>query len=132
MMKNQETIDLYIKSAQEEIQGAQHNLNGGYFRIAVSRAYYAFLDAASGLLLSRDIIRTKHSAVLSAFREHFVKPGLIESMYSDAFGEAFEIRQNADYDMAITIDQEQALMVLSNAREFVDRVSIYLQDIGDT
>ncbi|MBW1819101.1 MAG: HEPN domain-containing protein, partial [Deltaproteobacteria bacterium] len=56
-MQNLKTIELYLKSAQEELGGAQYNLEGGYFGIAVSRAYYAFLYAANGLLLSQDIIR---------------------------------------------------------------------------
>ncbi len=91
-MKNEETISLFLQSNQNELKGAQHNLDGGYFGIAVSRAYYAFLYAASALLLTQDIIRSKHNAVLAAFRENFVKPGIIEKSYSDAFGEAFEIR----------------------------------------
>jgi len=126
-MQNLKTIELYLKSAQEKLSGAQYNLEGGYFGIAVSRAYYAFLYAANGLLLSQDIIRTKHSAVLAAFRADFVKPGLIEKSFSDTFGEAFELRQTADYDMVITTDQEQASAVLDHAREFVDRITNYLE-----
>lgn len=129
-MKNLDTINLYLKSARDELKGAQHNLDGGYFGIAVSRAYYAFLYAASALLLTQDIVRTKHSAVLSAFREHFVKSGLIEKEYSDTFGEAFELRQVADYDMLISTDEEQAQAVLQNAGVFVERISRYLEEGG--
>jgi uncharacterized protein (UPF0332 family) len=130
-MLNQEIITPYLQSAHNELKGAQHNLDGGYFGIAVSRAYYAFLYAATGLLLTKDIFRTKHSAVLSAFREHFVKPGLIEAIFSDTFGEAFELRQIADYDMLSAASQEQANTVLSNAREFVDRIAEYLEKAGN-
>jgi uncharacterized protein (UPF0332 family) len=127
-MENHETIKLYLKSARDELNGAQHNIDGGYFGIAVSRAYYAFLYAASALLLSQDIVRKKHSAVLSAFREHFVKPGLIEKEFSDTFGEAFELRRVADYDMLISTEQEQALTVLNNARDFVERITRVLEE----
>ena len=65
---NHETVKLYLESAQEELKGAQYNFDGGYFSIAISRAYYAFFYAATVLLLSRDILRNKHSAVLAAFR----------------------------------------------------------------
>jgi len=72
-------------------------------------------------------ISSAHSAVLAAFRADFVKPGLIEKSFSDTFGEAFELRQTADYDMVITTDQEQASAVLDHAREFVDRITNYLE-----
>ena len=130
-MQNQELIKRYLQSAKDELKGVQHNLDGGYYGIAVSRAYYAFLYAANGLLLTKDITRTKHSAVLSAFREHFVKPGLIEVTFSDTFGEAFELRNIADYDMLIATSPEQAETLLSNAREFVNRVADYLDKIGN-
>jgi uncharacterized protein (UPF0332 family) len=131
-MQSQEIILRYLQSAQDELKGAQHNLDGGFYGIAVSREYYAFLYAANGLLLTKDITRTMHSAVLSAFREHFVKPGLIEVTFSDTFGEAFELRKVADYDMLIAASQEQAETLLNNAREFVDRVTDYLDKIGKT
>ena len=129
-MENKEIINLYLRSAKHELEGAQHNLDGGYFGIAVSRAYYAFLYASSALLLTEDIIRSKHSAVLSAFRENFVKPGKIEKRYSDAFGEAFEVRQISDYDLAASIEIEQASKILSYAKAFVKRIIDYLEESG--
>jgi len=127
---NQETIRLYLDAANKELKGAQHNIDGGYYGIAVSRAYYAFLYTASALLLTRDIVRFKHSAVLSAFREQFVKTGLVQKEYSDAFGEAFDLRQTADYDMVTAAEPEQAVAVLKNAQGFVARISSYLEEGG--
>lgn len=127
-MKNQETISLYTHAAEEELSGAQHNVDGGFYGIAVSRAYYAILYAASAILLTHDIVRSKHSAVLSAFRQHFVKPGLIEKIFSDTFGEAFELRQVADYDMLITTEKDQALVILTDAREFVARMINFIRE----
>jgi hypothetical protein len=59
---------------------------------ATNRAYYAFFYAASAILLTRDISRSKHSGVLSTFRQYFVKPGLIEVEYSETYGHSI-----ADY-----------------------------------
>ncbi|HIQ06047.1 MAG TPA: HEPN domain-containing protein, partial [Anaerolineae bacterium] len=116
--------------AQEALEGAQHNLDGGYFSIAANRAYYAFFYAASALLLTRDLTRSKHSGVLSAFRQHFVKPGLIEVEFSDAYGEAYDLRLIADYEIVGTADEAQAREVLHNAHRFVARVADYLAEVG--
>ena len=127
---NEELIKSYMQAAEETLEGAQYNLDGGYFGIAASRAYYAFFYAASALLLTRDLIRSKHSGVLSAFREHFVKPGLIEAEFSDTYGEAFDVRLIADYEIVGTTDEAQAREVLQNARRFVARIADYLAEVG--
>jgi uncharacterized protein (UPF0332 family) len=127
MAENRETIRLYLQAAAEELQAAQHNINGGYYGVAVSRAYYAIFYAASAALLTQGIERHKHSAVLAAFRQYFVKPGKIETRFSDIFGEAFELRQATDYDMLITTDREQATALLQHAQEFVERMQGFIQ-----
>lgn len=127
---NEQLIKSYMQAAQDALEGAQYNLDGGYFGIAASRAYYAFFYAASALLLSRDLTRSKHSGVLSAFRQYFVKPGLIEAELSDAYGEAFDVRLITDYEMVGTADEAQAREVLNNARRFVARIAHYLAEAG--
>ncbi|MCA9952386.1 MAG: HEPN domain-containing protein, partial [Anaerolineales bacterium] len=93
---NAELIDLHVKAAHESLDAGQYTLDGGFPGVAVTRAYYACFYAASALLLTRDITRSKHSGVLSAFRQHFVKSRMIESEYSDIYGAAFEARHIAD------------------------------------
>jgi len=64
--------------AEQALGTAQGNLASGDFRAAVNRAYYAVFYAASAMLLTRGVERRKHSGVIGAFREHFVKTGLID------------------------------------------------------
>jgi uncharacterized protein len=123
-----EVIRLYMEAAQHALEGAEFNLEHEYPGIAANRAYYAFFYAASALLLTQNVTRSKHSGVLSAFREHFVKPGLIEIEFSDAYGEAFSVRQHVDYEMMGSGDQERAAHVLGTAQQFVVRVEAYLKD----
>jgi uncharacterized protein (UPF0332 family) len=127
---NQAMIRLYVDAAHEALMGARYNLDGGYWAIAASRAYYACLYAVSALLLTKDISRSKHSAVLAAFRQHFVKSGLIEVEFSDSVGKAFETRQIADYDMVGNVDESEASARLDDAERFVERVTRYLGQEG--
>lgn len=122
------TIELYLEAAEEAIEHANFNLNGGLAGVATNRAYYAFFYGASALLLSKDISRSKHSAVLSAFRQHFIKPGVFSPEYSDAFGEAFDTRQAVDYDMTFDVDQWQAEKIVKSARAFVAEARGYLAE----
>lgn len=127
---NQAMIRLYIDAAREALTGARYILGGGYWAIAASRAYYACLYAISALLLTKDIGRSKHSAVLAAFRQQFVKSGLIETEFSDAVGKAFETRQVADDDMVGNIKEPEASARLDDAQRFVERVTRYLREEG--
>jgi len=79
---------------------------------------------------SRSQYPCKHSGVLSAFREHFVKLGLIEAEYSNFYGEALAIREDADYAVEIPIDFDMADAALRQARRFVERIKAYLVEKG--
>jgi uncharacterized protein (UPF0332 family) len=127
---NREAVLIYLDGAQEALRNAQYNLDGDFFRPAISRAYYAFFYAAAALLLTLDITRSKHSGVLVVFREHFVKPGLFSVQDSRAFGEAFQARNLADYQMVGKGDATQARTVLVSARRFVEHCEHYLPEKG--
>jgi len=75
-------ILLYIEHAHQMLEVATHNIAGGFYSSAINRAYYAIFYAANALLAIEGLSRSKHSGVIAAFRERFVKPGLIEVEYS--------------------------------------------------
>lgn len=118
---NRDAILAYLEGARHAVQGAHYNLSGGYFGIAVSRAYYAFFYAATALLLTLDVSRSKHTGVMAAFREHFVKSGIFPIQDSRAYGETFELRNVADYEMLAEVDEPQARTAVESAEEFVGR-----------
>lgn len=127
-MKNREAICIYVEGAEEALKSAQYNFDGGFFGVAVNRGYYAFFYSASALLLSKDETRGKHSGVLAAFREYFVKTGLFSVDDSNAYGEAFELRNISDYEMLGNVDEKQARTVIEKGVQFVGRCKVYLQD----
>ena len=100
-------IQLYLDRARVDLEAAQLNLEQGFAGVAISRAYYAMFYAASALLASVGISRSKHSGVHSAFGEYFVKPGLIEAEYAKTLGNAFDSRLDCDYDVLFAADDHQ-------------------------
>ena len=86
--------------------------------------------AASALLTSKGIARSKHSGVHSAFGEQFVKTGLIEVEYAKMLANAFDSRIDSDYDVLFTTERALAEEVLEDARRFVDRAEQYLRQVG--
>ena len=123
-------VKLYLNRARQDLQAAESNLQQGFHSVAVTRAYYAMFYAASALLASEGISRGKHSGVHSAFGEHFVKTGLIETEYAKMLGHAFDSRLDSDYDVTFSAERALAEEVLHDARRFVERAEGYLCQAG--
>jgi uncharacterized protein (UPF0332 family) len=127
---NREAVLLYLDGARNALRSAQYNLDGGFYGVVVNRAYYTFFYAATALLLTLDITRSKHAGVMAAFREYFVKPGTFPIQDSRAYGEALELRNVTDYEMLGEVDSVRAHDVSENASRFVERCETYLTTKG--
>jgi uncharacterized protein (UPF0332 family) len=127
-LERRHQIKAYLDHARQALAAAALNLEHGFHDTAINRAYYAIFYAASALLLTKDISRSKHAGVVAAFRQHFVRPGLIEAEYSDLYGDVMDARIDSDYEMTLQADQATAQGRLDDARQFVDRVMRYLFD----
>ena len=123
-------VALYIEHAHQMLTVAEHNLDDGFHSSAVNRAYYAIFYAANALLSTQGLARNKHSGVISAFRERFVKPGLIEIEYSDVYGRVMDHRHASDYELDMLIEYEQAHNDLHDAKRFVQQIEHWLKREG--
>ena len=123
-------VSLYMENAHEMINVATLLRNNDSYPSAINRAYYAIFYAASALLVTQEMSRGKHSGVLSAFRQHFIKSDQIENEYSDIYGRLWDHRQISDYDMVLSIEDEQARADIDDAKKFVRRIEEWLQKEG--
>ena len=97
---------------------------------AVNRAYYTIFYAANALLALKQLERSKHSGVLAAFRQHFVKTGRIEPEYSDFYGATMDERMEGDYDADNFLDQVTAERALVRAEQFLARMERAVREEG--
>lgn len=115
---NEET-SLHLDRAQDCIGEAELLLNASHFTAAISRAYYAMFHAATAALLHHNIERHSHQGIISAFGETFAKTGQIEPKFHGYLKEAFDLRQESDYQPVVRLTEVQACEVVSWAKEFV-------------
>ena len=80
-------VALYIENADESLSVAQLNLENDFYSASINRAYYAIFYAANALLATKKLARSKHSGVLSVFRQHFIKTELLPSELSVIYGQ---------------------------------------------
>ncbi|MBL7162497.1 MAG: HEPN domain-containing protein [Anaerolineales bacterium] len=120
-------IKLYLEAAREALASAKLNLENDFYSAAASRTYYAVFYAASALLKTKELSFSKHTAVLSAFRQHFVKTGIFSAEVSDFYKIAFDTRQTGDYELATRFEPEMLRKNLIEAQVFIDEVKKWLQ-----
>ncbi|MFC1636994.1 HEPN domain-containing protein [Planctomycetota bacterium] len=113
-------VEEHFQSANEFLKEGAHLMQGGFYRGAVGRAYYAMFHAVKAILLSRGIERSSHHAILSAFGEHIVKPGLVEQRFHTYIRKAFARRNECDYLSFTVADEPEVETILNRAKEFVE------------
>jgi uncharacterized protein (UPF0332 family) len=127
MKDPKENYRLYIENAHEMIEVAKSNLGNDFYSSACNRAYYAIFYAASALLFSKGMSFGKHSAVLSAFRQHFIKTGELDVKWSEIYQRIMSHRQIGDYDINLRVEKEQAMGDVRDAQAFVEEVEQWLR-----
>ena len=69
-------LEALLNKADRSLAASQRLFEGADYDFAASRAYYAMFYLAEALLLTLRLTFSKHSAVIAAFGQHFVKTGL--------------------------------------------------------
>lgn len=118
---------LYMENAREMLEVADENLRNEHYSSACNRAYYAIFYAASAVLYSKGKAYGKHSAVLAAFRQFFIKTGEFEKELSADYEFIMDSRQTADYDIYDSLEKDDVVQVVTKARGFVEEVQKWLQ-----
>lgn len=123
-------IERYLARARRVLRTGHLALEDGDYITAVNRAYYAIFYAANALLATKGLERSKHSGVIAAFRQHFVKTGVIEAEYSRFYGAAMDDRHEGDYEIESILDHDKARRDLEWAKRFTARIETALRNMG--
>ena len=124
---NKHEVRLYMENAHEMLATAKVNLDNDFYASGVNRSYYAAFYAANALLATLGEARSKHSGVISVFRQRFIKTGELPTELSEIYGDLLNSRQSGDYDLNTRIEKETARELLEKAHRFVNEVEQWLQ-----
>ena len=82
---------------------------------------------ATAVLLSLNIQRSSHHALIAAFGEYVAKPALMEKKFHRNLLDAFTMRSESDYLPVPETDEEKAIIILEQAKELLGAAKDYLQ-----
>lgn len=111
----------YFWRAKRSLKSAVLLLSEGLYEDAVSRAYYAMVEAAQGALSERDISTKTHSGLWAKFKEMFIDEGEIDASWPGEVARAQSLRERGDYE-AEQVSQRVAAEIVASASAFVSAV----------
>ncbi len=75
---------------------------------------------AEAFLLGEGLSFSKHSAVIAAFGQHFVKTGRVPQEFHRYLIEGEDSRNVGDYDISHGLSKEEAVKQLEHAENFLE------------
>jgi len=121
---NEKIVKLIDKS-ESNIKVAEKLIKDNELEIAVARLYYAMFYCAEALLLSKNLSFSSHKAVIVNFGKEFVKTGIFDEKFHKVLQNAFEDRQEADYEF-VEFEKSEVEEYLNLAKEFLETAKKYL------
>ncbi len=115
-----------LEKSQSCLNEAKLLLKNDCFMAAANRAYYAIFHSARAVLAIDGEDRKHHSGVIAYFREHYIKSGVFDKIYSYILQNAFEIRQEADYEDFYILSKEETVQQVENAERFLTEIKKYI------
>lgn len=117
-----------LDQANECLRSAEMVFTAGSFRFAVNRSYYCIFHAMRAVL-ALDMFETKkHSGIISAFRQKYIKTDIFPEKFSVIIRNAFNTRNAGDYQDFFIVSKEEAAHI-ENASIFLQAVEHYLENI---
>jgi uncharacterized protein (UPF0332 family) len=115
-------ITANLERAEQSIRAARELVAGGFYDFAASRAYYAAFYAATAALLGEGLDLNKHSGVIAAIHQRFIKTGKLSKEQGRELNWLFELRNVGDYGVTVHVLQPDATRAIQAADSFLQAI----------
>ena len=119
-----------FERANEELTNAKDLLAEGKYKLSMNRSYYAVFRAMRSVNTLDAFDSSKHSGVIAHFNQYHVKNGVFPKDTSKRIGQAFSMREHADYEDFFVASQQEADQQAAFAERFIRQVEQYLKEKG--
>lgn len=117
-----------LSAAEERLRSSKLLLDAGLYKDSIGRSYYAIFSAVKAVLALDQIDFKKHSEVIGYFQKNYVKSGIVEVKFSKYLQNAFQIRNNCDYNDFYLVSKKDAEEQYNNAVEMYEMIKSYLAE----
>lgn len=127
MLYNKEDLIKYrLQRAKTTVEEARSAIAGNFLFNAENRIYYSIFYSVSALALKFDFSTSKHKQLLGWFNMNFIKTGIIPAKYGKIYRNAYDKRQESDYDDFVTLEPEEVQADFEDMQEFIKYLSSFI------
>jgi hypothetical protein len=116
-----------LEKARRSLAAASAQLERGEPEFASGRAYYAVFHAMQAALLTQGLTFAKHSGVISAFAQHFLKTDRLPREFGPLIQRLRKDREVGEYSYLETVTRAAAERNCADAGKIVNAVETYLR-----
>lgn len=117
-----------IEQAKKEIIACEALYDLKLYKTANSRAYYSIFYSIRAVLALEPIDFKRHKDVTAYFNKNYIKTEIFPKKYGHKIVEAFNIRDDSDYDDEFVVDPEITKRQIETAKELVKLVEDYVDN----
>lgn len=127
--EDREVLTAYrLEQAKETIAEAELLIGHEKYRAAINRIYYGMFYALSAIGSRYGFATSKHGQLIGWFNKIFVKTDIFDRKYGKMLREAFELRNQGDYDAFIRFSQDDVLKRFEDMKAFISGVEKFISD----
>ncbi len=121
-------VALRFQQADNTYKDAAFLISEIRYAAALNRIYYGMFYAVLALALKYGFKTSKHTQLLGWFNKEFIKTGLIDVKFNKIVKDAFERRNEADYEIVLLPSAATIEQMLSDMRLFIDEIKRFINE----
>ena len=126
-MEHNKKLSQYRYEEAERCQKSARLLYEAYdYKSAANRSYYSIFNAMRSVIALQGKDFQKHSALISHFRNEYIKTAVFDEKMSDIIRDLFFIRNKSDYDDFYIVEKQEISKLLDNADYFLEKIHTYI------
>jgi len=114
-----------LKLADFDLTRAKASFQAKDYKWATIQTYYSMFRSARALLYAKSFREKSHQCLIEAVRAIYLKKGLLDYIFIEAFQKAKILREEADYYGEFT--KENAIYLIDKAVEFLNKTKEILK-----
>ena len=124
---NKDLANARLEQAKQCLRAANVMIDTDLYKDSANRSYYAILHSMRAVLALESFDSKKHSGIIAAFRQRYIKTGKLDSSLSGIIRNAFEVRNSSDYDDFFIVSKALVIEQLENARKFLAEAEKFIK-----
>ncbi len=121
-------IDYRLKQAKETINISRFLIDSDQLVVAVNRIYYGMFYAVTALAIKHKFETSKHFQLIGWFNKEFIATGVLNNYYGKILRNAFQNRTKGDYDVFISFEKEEVIVMHEEMIEFIQKLEVLITE----